>query len=283
MAAAAALRCFRPWPRTLRSRLLMILLAGLTVAQGLSFVLLFQERSVAAKEIMLGTLENDVATSIVILDRVPATERAGWLTLLNRRTYRYVLGPGLQGPPGLTGRGAEIAATIRQAAGPRFPVDVQSIPGGGQRLEAHLALSDGAPLTIDVAPSVMPLAQWLPYVMVGQLLLLVLCCRFAVQLSIRPPVNLADAANTLDPNKRTPRLRETRPTEVAYAAAAFNAMRDRIAHYLEERVQIPAAISHDLQTPITRMKLRAEIADESRERDKTRRSCSAMTVFVSAR
>ncbi len=45
-------------------------------------------------------------------------------------------------------------------------------------------------------------------------------------------------------------------------------MRDRIAHYLEERVQILAAISHDLQTPITRMRLRADMADETPERDK---------------
>ena len=45
-------------------------------------------------------------------------------------------------------------------------------------------------------------------------------------------------------------------------------MRDRIAHYLEERVQILAAISHDLQTPITRMRLRADMADDSPEKDK---------------
>jgi signal transduction histidine kinase len=45
-------------------------------------------------------------------------------------------------------------------------------------------------------------------------------------------------------------------------------MRDRIAHYLEERVQILAAISHDLQTPITRMKLRAEMAEDTPEKDK---------------
>ena len=45
-------------------------------------------------------------------------------------------------------------------------------------------------------------------------------------------------------------------------------MRDRIAQYLEERVQILAAISHDLQTPITRMKLRAEFAEESVEKEK---------------
>lgn len=114
----------------------------------------------------------------------------------------------------------------------------------------------------------MPVADWLPYVLVAQLSLLVLCSWFAVRQATRPLADLAKAADTLDPNSRTPRLSETGPREVAYAATAFNAMRDRIAQYLEERVQILAAISHDLQTPITRMKLRAEMAEASIERDK---------------
>ncbi len=112
------------------------------------------------------------------------------------------------------------------------------------------------------------MAEWLPYVLVAQLILLVLCSWFAVRLAIRPLVDLANAADALDPNKKTPRLSETGPSEVAYAATAFNSMRDRIAQYLEERVQILAAISHDLQTPITRMKLRAEFADDSAEKEK---------------
>jgi signal transduction histidine kinase len=216
---------------------------------------------------MLGMLEKDVATSIAILDRLPANERQDWIPLLDRRNYRYILGPGLAGTTEVSGRGAEIAATIQEAIRGRFPVGVESMQGGN-RLQAHLRLSDGNPLTIDVNPSIMPLAQWLPYVLVTQLLLLILCSWFAVRLAIRPLVHLANAADALDPNKKVPRLKETGPTEVAYAATAFNSMRDRIAHYLEERVQILAAISHDLQTPITRMKLRAEIADESPEKDK---------------
>jgi signal transduction histidine kinase len=114
----------------------------------------------------------------------------------------------------------------------------------------------------------MPLADWLPYVLIAQLLLLILCTGLAVRLAIRPLLRLANAAAALDPNKKAARLEETGPKEVAYAATAFNAMRDRIAHYLEERVQILAAISHDLQTPITRMKLRAEMAEDSPEKDK---------------
>ncbi|WP_349436074.1 ATP-binding protein [Pararhizobium sp. A13] len=269
MSAPPALDSFRPWPRTLGSRLFLILLAGLMLAQGLSFSAQFLERYMTARAVMLNTLENDVATSIAILDRLPATERSDWLQRLDRGTYRYELGPGLAGVPSLTEQGAGIAAKIREAVDPRFPITFKSIPGDGKRLQAHLTLSDGKPLTIDVNPApIMPLAEWLPYVLVLQLILLLLCSWFAVRLAIRPLVNLAYAADALDPNAKTPRLSETGPREVAYAAKAFNAMRDRIAQYLEERVQILAAISHDLQTPITRMKLRAEMADDSVEKEK---------------
>lgn len=52
------------------------------------------------------------------------------------------------------------------------------------------------------------------------------------------------------------------------AAQAFNEMQSRIQTYLRERAQILASISHDLQTPITRMKLRVEMADQPGTHDK---------------
>jgi signal transduction histidine kinase len=256
------------WPRTLGARLFLILLAGLVIAHGLSFGVLFSERYITARQVMLGTLETDVSTSVAILDRLPAAERPQWLPRLNRGTYQYILGPGMPGVPEMSQRGQDIADRIMGASGGRFSVRVESIPGDGKRLQAHLTLSDGSPLTIDVHPRMTPIAQWLPYVLLIQLLLLVLCCWFAVRLSIRPLVQLADAADALDPNAKTPPLDENGPTELARAARAFNAMRERIAKFVEERVQILAAISHDLQTPITRMKLRAEMADESEEKRK---------------
>nr|WP_304655061.1 ATP-binding protein [Neorhizobium galegae] len=257
------------WPSTLRARLFLILFAGLAIAYGLSFSILFIERYMSAKAVMLGTLENDLATSIAILNRLPANERADWLDRLSRGNYRLVLGPGIAGVPDVSGRGAEIAGKIEEAVGHRFPLRVESIPGDGRRLQGHLTLSDGSPLTIDVTPTgVMPIAEWLPYVFAIQMALLVVCTWLAVRQAIRPLGDLAAAADALDPNRKGPPLRETGPSEVAHAARAFNAMRDRIAHYLEERVQILAAIAHDLQTPITRMRLRADMADGSPERDK---------------
>lgn len=257
------------WPSTLRARLFLILFAGLAIAYGLSFSILFIERYMSAKAVMLGTLENDLATSIAILDRLPAGERADWLDRLSRGNYRLVLGPGIAGVPDVSGRGAEITGKIEEAVGHQFPLRVESIPGDGRRLQGHLTLSDGSPLTIDVTPTgVMPIAEWLPYVFAIQMALLVVCTWLAVRQAIRPLGDLAAAADALDPNRKGPPLSETGPSEVAHAARAFNAMRDRIAHYLEERVQILAAIAHDLQTPITRMRLRADMADDSPERDK---------------
>ncbi|HTO31880.1 MAG TPA: ATP-binding protein [Pararhizobium sp.] len=257
------------WPSTLRSRLFLILFAGLAVAYGLSFSILFAERYMSAKAVMLGTLESDLATSIAVLDRLPANERAEWLDRLSRGSYRLVLGPGLPGVPDLSGRGAEIADRISQAAGNRFSIRVEAVSGNDMRLQGHLTLSDGSPLTIDVTPrGVMPLAEWLPYVFAAQMVLLILCTWFAVRQAVRPLDGLAAAADALDPGRKVSPLSESGPSEVANAARAFNAMRDRIAHYLEERVQILAAISHDLQTPITRMRLRADMTEDTPEKDK---------------
>ncbi|MQB45013.1 HAMP domain-containing sensor histidine kinase [Rhizobium sp. ICMP 5592] len=257
------------WPSTLRSRLFLILFAGLAIAYSLSFSILFAERYMSAKAVMLGTLESDLATSIAVIDRLPANERAEWLDRLSRGNYRLLLGPGLPGVPDMSGRGAEIAKRIEEAAGNRFPLRIEAIPGDGKRLQGHVTLSDGSMLTIDVTPrGVMPLAEWLPYVFAAQMVLLILCTWFAVRQAVRPLGALAAAADALDPNKKDSPMSEEGPSEVVNAARAFNAMRDRIAHYLEERVQILAAISHDLQTPITRMRLRADMAEDTPEKDK---------------
>ena len=59
-----------------------------------------------------------------------------------------------------------------------------------------------------------------------------------------------------------------RSDEVARAGRAFNALQARIARHLDERVRILAAISHDLQTPITRMRLRVETGAEGPDQDR---------------
>ncbi|MBD9607008.1 MULTISPECIES: ATP-binding protein [Pseudomonas] len=256
------------WPRTLASRLSLIFLIGLILAQALSFGAQYYERYESAKNTMLGNLETDVSTSLAILDRLPANERASWLQRLERTNYGYLLNEGSPGTPMAPSDVPIAVPSIQDAIGHEYPLTFTNIPGPKKHFQAHLKLKDGSPVTIDVRPAMVPLSPWLPAVLLGQLALLIACTWLAVRIAIRPLTRLAQAVETLDPNTHAVHLDEKGPTEVAYAARAFNAMQARIAAYLKERMQLLAAISHDLQTPITRMKLRAEFMDDSSEKDK---------------
>lgn len=268
------------WPRTLASRLSLIFLIGLLLAQALSFGAQYYERYQSAKNTMLGNLQTDVSTSIAILDRLPAEERPDWLERLARRNYGYLLSEGEPGMPIEAGDVPVAVTSITEAIGERYPLTFTDIPGPKKHFQGHLRLSDGSPVTIDVRPAMVPLSPWLPVVLLGQLALMIACSWLAVRIAVRPLTRLANAVETLDPNAHPINLDESGPTEVIYAARAFNAMQARIAAYLKERMQLLAAISHDLQTPITRMKLRAELMDDCAEKDKLWNDLSEMEHLV---
>ncbi|MEX5668499.1 ATP-binding protein [Pseudomonas neuropathica] len=268
------------WPRTLASRLSLIFLIGLLLAQALSFGAQYYERYQSAKNTMLGNLETDVSTSIAILDRLPAEERPAWLERLARKNYGYLLSEGEPGTPIEVGDVPVAVTSITEAIGERYPLTFTDIPGPKKHFQGHLRLSDGSPVTIDVRPAMAPLSPWLPVVLLGQLALMIACTWLTVRIAIRPLTRLANAVETLDPNAHPINLDEKGPTEVVYAARAFNAMQARIAAYLKERMQLLAAISHDLQTPITRMKLRAELMDDCTEKDKLWNDLSEMEHLV---
>lgn len=259
----------RTWlPASMASRLYLIIFAGLMLAQGLSFALLYAERMQSATSVMFNTLEHDVGTSVAILDRLPAQERPAWLGRLERENYRYMLGTGQPGVELATQRARDATRMIANEVGPDYRVHAQTVSTNPERYQVHFTLHDGSPLTLEITPRMKPVAAWLPFVFVLQVIVLLLCTWFAVRLAARPLGALADAADAMKPAADGPRLPQDGPTEVARAARAFNTMQDRIAQHLKERLHILAAISHDLQTPITRMRLHVEALDESPEQHK---------------
>lgn len=258
----------RRWPRTLASRLFLIFLVGLVLAHALSFSLLFYERYQSAKSVMLDNLERDVVVALAILNRLPAAERADWLPRLAGSNRQYLLGPGDFDRPLQTPAAEGVRDSIQAALNGAYPLTFGTVGDDPKHIQVRALLADGQPVTLDIHMAIMPLAVWLPVVLAAQLALLILCAWLAVRLAIRPLTHLAGAADAMSPDRQSPRLAEDGPAEVAQASAAFNAMQDRIAAHLAERMQILGAISHDLQTPITRMKLRSEFMDDSVDRDK---------------
>jgi signal transduction histidine kinase len=267
-------------PRSMASRLYLIILAGLMVAQGLSFALLLYERYESTTAVMLNTVEHDVGTSVAVLDRLPAAERANWLGRVQRDNYRYLLGPGKPGTPLISERSREVMQRITKEVGPDFRVSADAISTDPERYQVHFTLHDGTPLTLEITPRLMPVARWLPFVLVVQVLLLLLSAWLAVRLATRPLTRLAKAAEAMTPTVDGPRMSEEGPTEVAQAAVAFNTMQERIGRHLKERLHILASISHDLQTPITRMRLRAESLEEGEEKQKILGDLKAMEHLV---
>jgi signal transduction histidine kinase len=263
MSEVASMRGLRWLPGTLGARLLLILLAGLLLAHTLSFGLLFYERASATRSMMLTGLEQDIPLSVALLERLAPAERTAWLPQLERRTYRYLLRAAKPGGPLVSDRARQVTGLIDRSLGSGYDLRPRATSASPERYEVELTLADGQPLTIEVTPSLLPIARWLPWVLTAQVILLAGCAALAVRLATRPLTQLADAAERMDPSQPGEPLSQSGPSEVAKAARALNTLRSRIAAHVAERMQILAAISHDLQTPITRMRLRLEAMEET--------------------
>jgi len=116
-------------------------------------------------------------------------------------------------------------------------------------------------------------------IIVGVLALLSL---IAVRWVTRPLHRLARAAEALGRDINHPALGESGPAEVRRAARAFNAMQERLSRYIRTRTGILAAMSHDLKTPITRLRLRAELLEQPDLHDKFVRDLREMEDMVNA-
>jgi signal transduction histidine kinase len=81
---------------------------------------------------------------------------------------------------------------------------------------------------------------------------------WAVRLAVRPVRMLARAADRLSRNIHAPPLPEAGANEILEAARAFNRMQDRLRRHVNSRALAFAAMSHDMRTPITRLRLRLE-------------------------
>lgn len=105
---------------------------------------------------------------------------------------------------------------------------------------------------------------------------------WAVTRLTRPVRVLAEAAERLGRDVNAPPLDERGPTEVATAAHAFNTMAARIRHFVDDRTQMLAAIGHDLRTPITRLRLRAEFMEDEELRRKMLVDLDEMEAMIAA-
>lgn len=104
----------------------------------------------------------------------------------------------------------------------------------------------------------------------------------AVRYVTKPLKLLANAADDLGRDIQSPPLDEKGPAEVRRAAHAFNTMQRRLRRYIEDRGEILTAVSHDLKTPITRLRLRTEMMADEKVQEKFNHDLDDMEQMVNA-
>ena len=137
-------------------------------------------------------------------------------------------------------------------------------PGMLQRYDVKVRFADGDVVTYRVMrlPWGAPLPRNLLLNLALLLLLLVIVLYLTARNITRPLSDLARAADSVGRDTRSvPQLAERGARELRDAARAFNTMQDRLHRYLDSRTRVLAAMSHDLKTPLTRLRLQVEALD----------------------
>ncbi|MDX9698536.1 MAG: ATP-binding protein [Rhodocyclaceae bacterium] len=281
------------WPATtLFSRLMLIWLIGISLVLATSLAFFMGARERHDRDLLFEGIAREVAATLDLLEQMSADERHQHIDSFSRRRLRFSLRP----PPGDAQRlpeRIELTQIFQRALGERplrlyilHPTPEHPGPPGQQsRLLLATALSDGTPLSIRLpVPPPAHALQFRPGGLAAALLALIagisLIAWLAVRLATRPLSRLAQAAHALGEDPNRPPLPESGPVEVIQAARAFNQMQERIREHVGERTRILAAISHDLQTPITRLRLRAEQVDDAHLRSRIQSDLDAMQSLV---
>lgn len=273
------------WPRSLMGRLIWIIGGSLAITHALTVLIILRERGDQGMRMMLAYVGRDVATSMAILDRIPPAERQDWLPRLARQNYGYLMGEA-SGPVPDHALALPLEAVVaaelgRQRVG--HVIQGARTHDGRGHLQLGLRLRDGSPIVLDLFPP-RPMVSGTTLLLLGlQLLILGLTAWLSVRWALRPlaqMAHMAQAAHALTPGQPAPALPEEGPDEVAQAARAFNAMQVRIDAHLNERMQLLAAISHDLQSPITRLRLRSDMVGDEPLRTKLHADLNDMQALV---
>ncbi|MDR2881677.1 MAG: HAMP domain-containing protein [Azoarcus sp.] len=288
----------RLWPRSLFSRLMLIWLIGICLVLAVSIAIFINDRNQLLSEgfareyqVWSEGFAREVSSNADILDNLSLEERHRMLDEEqgDGRRGRLRLGLSLPEHARLLPDDHPLLPALREAM-PDRQIALYTYPRGEGRgpptqrgegrgppryepLAVSVKLTDGSTLIArlrgrypmpDQPPTLSySYASALPGSLLALLIGVGILTWICVRIATRPLSNLSAAARALGEDPERAPLEPEGPTEVIQAAEAFNQMQQRISAHMHERTRILAAISHDLQTPITRLRLRAEMIDDA--------------------
>jgi signal transduction histidine kinase len=283
------------WPRSLFGQLFAAVLIGVVAASLISLFLVSRERDRTLVQASVREWSRrvvDMTASMQLLQPGERIEASSLLQNWPRPQFRRprpppeaMLEPLLE-PPGLPTPIPDFRRSLedqlRLVFGPGYQVAVApttdtkkaavtlSRPGaeaferGGQLYDVSVGIPGGDTLLFRLAQgergAPLPRSLLFNLILMGVLIAIAL---YAVTRGItRPLSDLARAAEAVGRDLRQPPLVERGSREVRDAAHAFNTMQERMQRHVDSRTRVLAAMSHDLKTPLTRLRLRMATLDD---------------------
>ncbi len=149
------------------------------------------------------------------------------------------------------------------------------------QIEIRVQLDDGLLRVLTLGKRVFSTSTYIFLMwMVGASLVLLSIAVLFLRNQIRPIRRLAQAAEAFGKGREVADFRPAGATEVRQAAAAFIAMRERIRRQIDQRTEMLAGVSHDLRTPLTRMKLQLALLGETPEVQDLQRDINEMQTMI---
>ena len=273
----------RLWPQSLYGRLALVWLAAMILGHAMQNVygyMAIYDDQIARNDYYLA---KDLAILLPQLESASTNVQQRWIKQMARQGYRYEFDNNSAKPQTILDqkkRGPNALTHIHNELGNAYVPTLLAAQKPDEDFRLRIQLHDGTPLTVIVNKTIWPHNWGSGFVFFMQIVAVVTFTWLAVRQATKSLSRLAAAAEKLGTDLDCQPIPEDGPSEVARAAVAFNRMQMQIKNHLAERVQILASISHDLQTPITRMLLRTELIENNEQQRKWQADLITMQVLV---
>lgn len=299
----------RLWPRSLGGQLVALLLIALVLAQVFTLWIFAGERRGALIEMARTTFLSRTVSLVRLIETTPPQQHDEVLRAVSSPIllFRIADAPALE-TSGNHPAERRLKQMLQSELGAERAVRVDVVPAprlrlrrddhddddddhdrdrrgrsGALSLTMSVALDDGRWLNAATRfrlpkHTILPLLVSIG-LMAGFIVAIV---AVTVRRLTRPLRDLASAADRLGRGEDVDAIPETGPSEVRGTIRAFNAMQDRLTRFVRDRTRMLAAISHDLRTPITSLRLRAEFIDDEENRERIIATLDEMQRMVEA-
>lgn len=282
----------RPF-NSLRGQLVLLIIGALVVAQSISLWLFVDERSLAVRAAIGAEAAGRAANVALLIEEAPSELRTSILRAADSPLVRFEIAnePTVDHLDHFDGGAVE--ARIRALLGPSDTRDVRvelhkakselAQMSNIEPIEGHMhpklmhnhlsaiemtlsiELGDGQWLNVDTRfqrpPLQWPLLSTLSFGITAAIILAVVCWYLLSRLTY-PLRRVSEAAERFGRGEDADSLPETGPREIQELTATFNQMQDRLTRFAADRTRIMAALGHDLRSPLTALRVRAELVDD---------------------